>query len=257
MHIVKYKNVFDHVAKTLTELFQNNPKYENICFVLGYNSWKNLDFVKVKYPNHKIIIIQLEQLNGTKWFNENTCNMLKNDAYAIWDYDINNIKFLNQHGIYPYHFPLPYTKSLHVLPEIDDKKIDVLFYGYLNQNRADILINIENKLGGCKVVSLFGVFGEELDNYISKSKIILNLHYYPVAIQEQVRMYYLAINNCCILSEPSAINYMGKSILESKPEHIVDTIKDILNTGKWLEQARNSSRIFQEITNSRDYSQLF
>ncbi len=251
VEIVKYNNVFNHVESSLIEYFGNREEYNKTVFVLGYNCWPNLKFVKDKYPGFRIIVIQLEQFfRGSKWWNKNTYNTLK-FVDEVWDYELANIDFLRQYGIYARHFPMPFTNSLKILPPIDNlADIDVLFYGYMNERRMDILLDLQNRLGKLKIITLFNVWGDELDSYLNRSKIILNIHYYKANIQEQVRMYYPVINGRCVLSEPSINNYFGNSIIECPYNEILQKTSELIKTGKWLDQARKSSEIFQNITNS-------
>jgi hypothetical protein len=252
MEIVKYNNVFNHVETSLIENFGIREDFKNVVFVLGYNCWKNLDFVRQKYPKHKMIVVQLEQLfRGSKWWNKEAFNTLKK-ADEVWDYEISNIKFLHQYKIFATHFPMPYTDSLKILPPIDKATadIDVLFYGYANDRRMNVLVDLQANLGKLKIITLFNVWGSELDSYLNRSKIILNTHYYKESIQEQVRMYYPVINGRCVLSEKSINNYFGNAIIECPYDEILLKTADLIKTGRWFEQANKSAEIFKNITNS-------
>lgn len=234
MIIEKYNSVFDHVEISLKEMFENNPRFDNVVFLLGYNCYDNFSYIKTKYSGKKIIIIQLEQLfHGSKWWNNKTVVFLKS-ADEVWDYDKNNITFLKRNGISAKFFPLPYTESLKKIPFNKNMDIDVLFYGYQNDRRANILTSLQNNYGKLKIVSLFNIWGDELDQYISRSKIILNIHYFDKSMtQEQVRLYYLIINNKVVVSESSAINYYDGSIIESKYSEITNNIIKKLRNTDW------------------------
>jgi hypothetical protein len=52
-----------------------------------------------------------------------------------------------------------------------------------------------------KVEILFGVYGEKRDEYISRSKVILNCHNYNSELFEIVRCFYLMTNRKAIVSE--------------------------------------------------------
>lgn len=249
MEIVKYNSVFDHVEVTLREISDKNPKYDGVVVVLGYNCWKNLDFVRDRYPRHRLVIFQLEQLfEKSKWWNENTYKMLKS-ADGIWDYDKNNVLFLRSKGIKANYFPMRYTENLRKLPDVNgiSQDIDVLIYGYMNERRNAAVTDIQNKLGKLKTISLFNVWGDELDSYLERAKIILNVHYYPISIQEQVRIYYPVINGRCVLSEVSLNNVFGNSIIETKYENLTFSVSHLIKTGQWMNLALQCSYNFKKI----------
>ncbi|MHC4843687.1 MAG: hypothetical protein ACYTEE_07795, partial [Planctomycetota bacterium] len=55
---------------------------------------------------------------------------------------------------------------------------------------------------GLKVEALFGVYGVERDHYISRAKIVLNIHFYETKVFEIVRVSYLLANKKFVISEP-------------------------------------------------------
>jgi hypothetical protein len=124
---------------------------------------------------------------------------------------------------------LKYTKSLNCIQnkELD---IDVLFYGSINQKRKELIDDIINENPHKNIVVSQSLFGEELDLYISRSKIILNCHYYDMDVQEQVRIFYPLINNKVVVSEYNKLNNFGDSIYNVKREYVGKYIKDLLET---------------------------
>ncbi len=254
MEIVKYNGAFDHIEIALKELGDKNPNFDKVVFVLGYNCFENLNFVKDKYPDYKVIIYQLEQLSNSKspWWNNRTYNNLK-QADEVWDFSLNNIKFLHNNKINVKYFPVPYCNGLKRLSPLskDLMDIDFLFYGAMNERRFKVLGGIQNKLPKCKLITLFNVFGKELDEYIERSKIILNIHYYPFSEQEQVRVFYPIINNKCVLSEKSSINSFGSSIIECDYESLADRSAYLLKSGDWYRQAITSSQEFKTVFEHR------
>ncbi len=252
MKVWKYNSVFDHVEKTLMELYGNNERFNNVVFVLGYNLLSSLDGIRKEFKNHYIIVYQLEQFyDGSPWAQPKHLNIL-HQADEIWDYDINNIKWLHTKTKMRAKFmPMVYTNSLKSLPTIEEKEpdIDFLFYGYMHERRAKLLYHLQSQLQGkAKIVSLYGAWGDELDEFISRSKIILNIHTDDVARQEQVRMYYPVINGRCVLSESSINNYLGDSIIESKYENITNRAISLWKSGKWREVAKNASHRYYNLS---------
>lgn len=76
---------------------------------------------------------------------------------------------------------------------------DVLFYGAMNERRAKVLQAL--KAVGLNVVTLFGSYGRERDEFIARAKRVVNVHYYPTNIFEIVRCSYLFANGKAVVSE--------------------------------------------------------
>lgn len=252
MKIWKYNSVFDHVEATLVELFGKDERFKNVVFVLGYNLLPNLDAVRNAHKGKYIIIYQLEQFyDGSPWAKPKHLNILS-QADEIWDYDRSNMKWLHTKTRLKSRFmPMVYTESLKRLPSLEEKEpdIDFLFYGYMHQRRAKLLYHMQSQLQGkASIMSLYGTWGEQLDEYIGRSKIILNIHTGEIAKQEQVRMYYPVINGRCVVSEYSPENYLGDSIVQDKYENLANRAISLWNTGKWRDIAMNSSQIYKDLS---------
>jgi len=251
MIVYKFNHVFDHIEKTFIELYENDPVYEHTVFVLGYNVLKSLEFLREQYNGYKIIVYQLEQLyRGSPWVTKKNYEILKS-ADEVWDYDEGNIQWIHQNYQIKARFhPLKYTESLKVLPTLVESEadIDVLFYGYLHERRAKFLINLQQKAAGkYKIFDLYGIWGKDLDSYIKRSKIIINIHTKDFARQEQPRIYYPVINGRCVLSEKSPINYFGDAIIEVPYDRLLDKTFDLLKTGEWLDVAYQASGKFKNL----------
>lgn len=145
------------------------------------------------------IIFNTEQLsNGSEKWVQRIINLGK--KYIIVDYDDNNIKFLQQNGCKKVHkFQIGFHKKLNRIPHSKNKDIDVLFYGSAKERRRNLLNEISNS--GLKVKHLFGVYGAQRDEYISRAKIVLNCHHFEAKIFEIVRVHYLVNNNIPVVSE--------------------------------------------------------
>ena len=145
------------------------------------------------------IIFNTEQLsNGSEKWVQRIINLGK--KYIIVDYDDNNIKFLQQNGCKKVHkFQIGFHEKLNRIPHRKNKDIDVLFYGSAKERRRNLLNEISNS--GLKVKHLFGVYGAQRDEYISRAKIVLNCHHFEAKIFEIVRVHYLVNNNIPVVSE--------------------------------------------------------
>jgi len=252
MEVWKYNSVFDHVEITLRELFGDNKNFRNVVFVLGYNLLPSLEVVRREHKGRYVIVYQLEQFyDESPWAQKKHLNILS-QADEIWDYDTSNITWLQKKTRMKAKFmPMVYSESLKRLPSISEKKpdIDFLFYGYMHERRAKLIYHLQSQLQGkAKVVTLYGAWGAELDEYISRSKIILNIHTDDIAKQEQVRMYYPVINGRCVLSEASEQNFLGDSIVQEKYENLAARAISLWRTGKWKDVADNASSRYYEYT---------
>ena len=254
MKIVKVNAVFDHVEIMLRDLYENDPLYDKVIFVLGYHLLKSLQNIRKEAPDHKIIIFQLEQFyDGTPWAKPNVYNLLK-EADEVWDYDESNASWINSHFNMDVKLhPMRYSPTLKRIPSIntlsdDELDIDLLFYGFLHEKRAKLISSVQSGMRGHgKIFDLCGVYGDELDGYIKRAKIIANVHYATHHKQEQARMFYPVINGRCIVSELSPKNYMGNSIIQVPYNDMASAIITLINDGKWKEQALNCERSYQDL----------
>ena len=252
------RNPFMPVQKMILENFDNEL---DTVVVLGYNDKTfNIQDFKLKHPGKKIIIYQLEQLYECKseWYNPYSSNPLVvqrtnhikyclENCDEIWDYDLNNIEFLKKNGFNNIkHVPMKYTESLRRSNPNTEYDYDILFFGAVNERRAKYL-SILNKKYRLKIVThecyrkmfeksdFYGVtvasaWGDKLWNdYIFKSKIVINLHYYDSCLQEQVRIFELLINNKVVISEKSLRNYFGNLVPEfTNEKQMIDKIETAL-----------------------------
>ncbi|CAN0428172.1 unnamed protein product, partial [Phaeothamnion confervicola] len=138
----------------------------------------------------------------------NSCPLLQAPAFLkltqrceIWDYSLKNLRALPLSGIDQRlrYVPVGYTGGLTRVKAAPCQDVDVLFYGSLNERRRIVLDQLREK--GLKVHHLFGIYGAERDAFIARSKVVLNLHFYPCQILETVRVSYLMANSKAVVSE--------------------------------------------------------
>ena len=170
----------------------------------------------------KYIPYQFEQLSDTEgWYGkfESFRNIIQN-ASEIWDYSVSNIKFLKAGNIHAKLLPLGYDKNLENIISTE-KDIDVLFYGGINERRRQILRELESR--GLRVRLLSDRYGRERDQYIARAKIVLNIHYFDMAIFESARIHYLLNNKVFVITEQSADNpYPKVDMVSVSYEQLVD-----------------------------------
>ncbi len=258
MRIYNTHYAFDHVVEMVKEHYGDNPMFDNTLMIFGYNLPNKYQkeplvglIAREKASGTHVIIYQLEQLyNGSHWVLKDTIMLLKM-VDEIWDYYFMNIEFLyDTFNVTAKLRPMMYTKSICNLPVVENSKkdIDVLFYGSMNNRREKILTHIQKTIDPKKIYFDPNVWGKDLDDLVSRSKVVLNLHYFPTVRQEQVRMFYLVSNGVCVLSEESENNYMGNSILNVSTENLDMVCQQLLLTGKWMNMAASAADKYRAVS---------
>jgi len=154
--------------------------------------------------NGRAVIYNLEQAGAdVKWFTAAYLRILK--RFAVWDYSAQNIITLKRYGIFnAQHVPLGYVPEMSMIRPAPVQDIDVLFYGVVNDRRAEVLRKIE-QLGMSVYTTDCGdkvLLGSARDEYIARAKVVLNMHYYAdTQIFEIVRVSYLLSNRKAVVAE--------------------------------------------------------
>jgi hypothetical protein len=195
-------DLVDLLVASIQELgFESRPLRNEVSdrgptVLLGYHRLK--EWPASTYP---LIVFQLEQLSLREgWLSPALVELLR-CADHVWDYSESNRIVLDGLGIPSVHVPLGYSSVLERIPRSQEKPIDVLFYGSINDRRSLVLTELAR---GCNVESRFGCWGAERDELISRAKIVLNMHFYSMALFESVRVSYLLNNGVFVVSETSA-----------------------------------------------------
>lgn len=181
-----------YTAKT-TENFID-PSSRNI--IVGCHLADDEFFIKTP-PNS--IIFNTEQIGaGPAQWNQNIVRFV--EKFETWDYSKMNIeKFISMGLPSPKYFKFGFHRKLERINKSPNQDIDVLFYGSMNKSRLNIIEML--KKNGLNVLHLFGVFGNERDAFISRSKIILNMHQHNTKDFEIIRTHYLMNNSKTIVSQ--------------------------------------------------------
>ena len=151
-------------------------------------------------PAGKDALYQLEQLNDKGIgnvqppisFNALFCRLIL-QSLVTFDYTQVNLKHYPeacQHKLRvltPPILPTSRTKANNPNP----KDIDVMFYGTANSRRNIILGILKEQLQshGYNMTVVSTLFGAELLDHISRSKVVLNVHYYANSIFESDRVH--------------------------------------------------------------------
>ena len=211
MQFVQSHPAFNDTIDSLKHEFREDRSNDVIiCGAHDLSHNQSIDDYKRKYG--KVIVFNQEPLlaKQRKFMHIGYFAWLSM-ADEVWDYDEENLKVLRL--IRP-DVKLHVLKPYKMWPKDYQKDIDILFYGTMNDHRKKILDELGKRH---KVKVLTKCWGNELDSWILRSKILLNLHYYTeTALQEQARMIRWIGAPCRIVSEPSVHNYLGVEEMTEK-----------------------------------------
>lgn len=222
-----------------------NPKD---TLVIGHCVFEDINKIKKQfYGAERYIVYQLEPLHKNHWHSiEKLISNIK-DADEVWDYDLDNIEVLKQYGINAKFKPFLYAENLRRVRNREEPDIDVLFYGTPTEARNEIFQQFYDKYMITENLHIcFNCHGDQLDEYISRSKIILDLHTdVSYNVQKQTRIFYALINGKCVISEKSRRNYYGDLIVECDRDLIGLTTVEYLRSNLWKKQSSMVSEKFK------------
>ncbi|MDE2582307.1 MAG: methyltransferase domain-containing protein [Rhodospirillales bacterium] len=163
----------------------------------------------------RYIVYQLEQLDDrhgllSEW--PEYWQLLQNAA-AIWDYSPASTEYLRGRGLQNvYAVPPSFHRSLESFRPRQDPDIDVLFIGSPHERRQRLIATLQAR--GLNTVDIRAVFGEQRNRFISRSKLVLNVHAWDdLAVLETVRLSFLLANRVCVVSEESDHNPYGDGVV--------------------------------------------
>jgi hypothetical protein len=174
--------------------------------------------------------------------------------FETWDYSNQNINILRNKGINNIKcLGIGYQSRLNRITKSQNQDIDILFYGSTNDRRLKVINEL--KASGHNIAAIFGVYGQERDNLIARSKVVLNLHYYDSKIFEIVRVFYLMTNSKAVVGELDAETSINPIYLEgfyhSNYENLVASCNKLLiDNGMREELERKANRVIQSYPQS-------
>jgi hypothetical protein len=253
IHVHQMNIYFSHVTTMLLHYY-DTKEYTDYTFILGDYIRHPVTHFRSLYPGRKIVAYQLEQLVGAGKYDWHNIQFVLPNIQSmdeVWEYDAVNAVFLSWHEVTPKKIvPVRYTPALRLICNHDNPDIDILFYGFVNERRFRFLNRMQHQFyNRLRFVHAYGIFGQQLDDLIARSKIILNLHSNePYHRQEQVRIFYPLINGKCILSEKSQINWFGDAIVEFTDDTLGQCIERCMSD--WQKIGQFGAKIFEEQTST-------
>tara|TARA_R100000005_G_scaffold41143_1_gene19312 strand:+ start:72 stop:1433 length:1362 start_codon:yes stop_codon:yes gene_type:complete len=254
----------DHWRDLIMMIEDNYSKHidEDDCLIVGACTERTVKEIKESNPGAKrYIVYQLEPLHENHWHTPEKIISHMEGADEIWDYDPDNVNYLSRQGIEANYKPFLYSEKLKRIenkPE-DELDIDILFYGDQSlPHRLQTLREISSPYIGVKeesLVMLWNVTGKKLDDYISRAKVILDLHTSEEnKVQKQTRLFYALINGKCVVSEKSKYNNFKDLIIEVERDQLKDKLFQVLREDQWKEYQNNVSEKFKEMSTTVERS---
>lgn len=188
---------------------KNRLREDAVNLVLG----AHLGFDPALRERHPCLFVNLEQLGpGGAKVSDDYLKLLKSSG--VVDYELANV---GVYGADPVDVPMipfrhaPYLEraAAQSIP-LEERPIDLLFFGSLNERRKRIIQRIE----ACGwTVAMFDqpLYADERDHYIRQAKAVLNCHFYECARFEQVRAFHClslgtpVISERCAQTRPDAV----------------------------------------------------
>ncbi|MGH7179395.1 MAG: hypothetical protein ACREJC_18605 [Tepidisphaeraceae bacterium] len=250
-----FNRAFLDIAKLLVESLRSlgHPVQQSVhrllpeCvnILLGYHVLPGTKVMK----QARCIVYQLEQLSfrdrrfpeqGEKWLS------LLEAARQVWDYSDENIALLRSRGFANVkRVPIGFHESMRQVPRDRHQDVDVLFYGQLNARRVAVLNELAKR---CQVRVLVRVYGAERDDWIARSRIVLNMHFHDAEMFEQARVSYLLNNGRFVISEQAPDNPYGDGIIQAPYEQLVDRCLEYLGKPQERDEiALRGAELFQKL----------
>jgi hypothetical protein len=226
-----------------------DPKHGNHIYIKDNYKCNTEDLYIIVDVHHtprfpkNYIVVQNEQ-PGSDWINDNLM-VIFDKALGIWDFS----KILNRRwqsmGYNSFHVPMRTPLGIYnrIEKKVKKKDIDVLFYGGKKDGRVKMERLIRSKLGSTRkiVFRWFDLFNEEREDFISRSKIVLNLRFWPAGCLQTHRIEYLLARGKCIVSEISGNPELdcdyNQGVIFCETNQMVKTIDKLLKNPAQIELA--------------------
>ena len=198
-------------------------------------------------PKNRYGLIQIEQLNQNVYpyqsIDLDAEALIKNALFSL-DYSFVNLEFYPhtiknkiQHLDVFSIFDKYHHIYINTILKRDTKDIDILFIGTMNARRQTILDSLQERFSKDKdkdkdinIHAVSTLFGDDLVQLLQRTKIVINLHYYPDSILEVFRIFDIMQNSRChIISERP--DKECEQYLVKRLQHKVDFI-DTINIEK-------------------------
>lgn len=238
---IEWKYLLEMNLKQSVKIINQIPNTMDLDLVIMFG----LNHYNGQMPKN-YILVQLEQSPESGWFGEKYLELIKN-ALVVWDYSFVNYQKLNQYNKQYYCLTLGYgTQWIINNNRHTNNSCDVLFMGQLNPRRQLIIDQLRSNGIICHILE--NSWGKERLDQINGAKLIINIHFYPTAILETVRLSYLLSLGKPVISE-SSCDYVldcqyGKYIELVDYQSLVEATISIIKTPEKIETLLKKSQAF-------------
>ena len=202
------------------------------------------------FRNYSCIFVNLEQLGSTGKKVAPAYLDLLSKSYRI-DYDPSNSDALavadqSKSCIATLGYAEYLAKQSTAIP-LEERPIDILFYGAINEKRKAILQTVASS--GTKITVVNGLFGPERDAIVAQSKLVLNISFYDKGTFEQVRIFQCLSLGTPVLSllDQNTTNIpeaYQDSVFYTSPDYLAGFTTNYFKTDRFYEDARTKLDIF-------------
>lgn len=198
----------------------NELRANETIIIMGsaLNPWKLLDF---QYKNPvTYYILQAENVTSHFFQDKKYVTLLrKNPTFHYSEYNALECEKrwgIKSAGIFDWEF-LNRTNEYTTCKQ----PIDLLFYGYMNEEREDVEVFLKEKYPDKNIVFAFGTYHEKLVELLVKAKYVINIPYFKSSALETHRINQALACGCKVFSKRSACESLNKRY-ESKITFIQD-----------------------------------
>ena len=191
MKIISLHPIFNENAYMLSEQLETEylntfePIEDEIYLIYGAHE-KSYELLQMqKKTKFKIIVMNSESYESNFFKNKYFLELMKNNI--VLDYNNNkkqrnilnweNIKVLGYHWF-----------NFTINEQSKNKDIDILFYGTPSQKRLNIYKTLINDFPDLNIMFIHNCFNNDLDDFIKRSRLVLNIPYYEHNILETHRI---------------------------------------------------------------------
>lgn len=182
----------------------------NIIFGAGTSKAPKLTSLYERFSGFDIVIFNLEPLlTESPLVRQEYLDFIS--KYCVFDYSQENVDFLIDIKIRAFLFPIIPEQPCSEAPGLK-KDIDIIFVGGLSERRMEILQPLQNKFS---ITFINGLYGSDLYPLLSRSRVLLNLHYYPNSPCELARFLPAVSRVSWILSETTVVPPYFLSVVDN------------------------------------------
>ncbi|HEX6266815.1 MAG TPA: hypothetical protein VFZ81_07940 [Burkholderiales bacterium] len=236
---------------------KNRLVHEAVNVVFG----AHLGFDPALRSRYSCLFMNLEQLGdaGARLPAE-YLKLLRGSAVA--DYDAANVA---SYASDPADVPLvpfldaPYLREAAPVLPLEERPIDVLFFGSMNERRRQVIAAVE--AAGVRVTGFNGpAYGPERDAVVRQARLVLNCHFYGASRFEQVRAFQVLSLGTPMLCERTASTCapaaFEPAVFWSAPEDIGEFFRSRFKTPAFYREARAQLEAFQASDPVEAYADL-